>query len=143
MWQRIRNPQNDFYRDVAVVAVPAANQGKAVPLAQILDLSKQMDAQGRLVWDMPPGKWSVVRLGVASDNGPNHPAPPEGTGMECDRMDPAAVRLVFDGMVARIVKEARAKGYQSVQRFETRQLRGRSPGFLPRFPRGVPQAPRL
>ena len=80
--------------------------------------------QGRLAWEAPPGKWTVLRLGVASENGPNHPAPPEAMGLECDRMDPAAVRLVFDGMTARIVREARAKGYKSVQRFETDSYEG-------------------
>ncbi|MHC4402341.1 MAG: glycosyl hydrolase [Planctomycetota bacterium] len=118
-WERFVNPRDDFYRDVAVVAVPVAGKGEAVPPERIVDLTKQMDGEGRLVWDVPPGRWTVVRLGVASQNGPNHPAPPEAMGFECDRMDPAAVRAVFDGMTARIVKEARAKGYKSVQRFET------------------------
>ncbi len=123
-WDRVQNPREDFYRDVAVIAVPEAGPGGAVALAQVVDLTRQMDATGRLVWEPPPGKWTVFRLGVASENGPNHPAPPEGMGLECDRMDPAAVRLVFEGMTARIVREARAKGYKSVQRFETDSYEG-------------------
>ena len=104
---------------MAVLAVPEARKGEAVSPERVVDLTKQMDAQGRLTWDAPPGKWTVVRLGVASENGPNHPAPPEAMGLECDRMDPAAVLAVFEGMTARIVREARAQGYKSVQRFET------------------------
>ena len=123
-WDRVQNPREDFYRDVAVVAVPEAGAEGAVPLAGVVDLTRQMDAEGRLIWEPPPGKWTVFRLGVASENGPNHPAPPEGMGLECDRMDPSAVRLVFEGMTARIVREARAKGYKSVQRFETDSYEG-------------------
>lgn len=124
VWERFLNPREDFYRDVAVVAVPEAAKGEVIPLARVLELTERMDKAGRLVWDAPPGNWTVFRLGVASDNGPNHPAPPEAMGLECDRMDPVAVRIVFDGMIARIVKEARAKGYQSVQRFETDSYEG-------------------
>ena len=123
-WERVKNPREDFYRDVAVIAVPLGSRGGPVPLEKIVDLTKRMDAQGRLVWDVPTGKWTVLRLGVASENGPNHPTTTEGTGLECDRMDPAAVRVVYDGMIARIVKEARAKGYKSVQRFETDSYEG-------------------
>ena len=110
--------------DVAVVAVPEATHGATVSVTNILDLTKQMDSTGRLVWEAPPGKWTVLRLGMASENGMNHPAPIEAMGLECDRMDPAAVRLVFEGMTARIVREARAKGYKSVQRFETDSYEG-------------------
>lgn len=123
-WEKVLNPREDFYRDVAVVAVPAAAEGGAVAPEQVMDLTKQMDARGRLVWDAPPGAWTVLRLAVASENGSNHPSPPEAMGLECDRMDPDAVRLVFDGMAARIVREARAKGYKSVQRFETDSYEG-------------------
>ena len=123
-WEKVLNPGEDFYRDVAVLGVPAVQREEPVALERILDLTKQLDADGRLVWDAPPGKWTVLRLGVASENGPNHPAPPEAMGLECDRMDPAAVRLVFEGMTARIVREARAKGYKSVQRFETDSYEG-------------------
>lgn len=119
VWERLLNRTDDFYRDVAVLAVPEPERGGGVPPSKIVDLTGRMDADGRLVWDAPPGRWTVLRLGLASENGLNHPAPPEAMGPECDRMDPAAVRAVFEGMVARIVREARARGYQSVQRFET------------------------
>lgn len=124
LWDRFQNPPEDFYRDTAVIAVPEPGQDGPVPLARVMDLTRQMDASGRLAWDAPPGKWTVFRLGVASENGLNHPGPVEAMGLECDRMDSSATRLVFDGMIARIVKEARAKGYKSVQRFETDSYEG-------------------
>jgi len=123
-WERVENPREDFYRDVAVLAVPKAWADGTTPLDQVLTLTGRMDAAGRLIWDAAPGQWTVHRLGVASENGPNHPAPPEGMGLECDRMDALAVRRVFDGMTARIIRDARAKGYKSVQRFETDSYEG-------------------
>ncbi|MGA2660903.1 MAG: glycosyl hydrolase [Verrucomicrobiota bacterium] len=133
-WRRKMNPTEDFYRDVAVVAVPAAAAGKVSPLDSIVELTQRMDSQGRLKWDVPAGQWIVFRLGVASENGPNHPAPPEAAGLECDRMDPEAVREVFEGMAGRIVREARAKGYHSVQRFETDSYEAGFQDFCGDFP---------
>lgn len=133
-WESVLNPGEDFYRDVAVLALPAIHPGEAVSLERVLDVTQQMDPDGRLVWAVPPGEWTVLRLGVASENGPNHPAPPEAMGLECDRMDPEAVRLVFEGMTARIVREARAKGYKSVQRFETDSYEGGRQDFCADFP---------
>lgn len=132
-WERVQNPRGDFYRDVAVLAVPKAEADRMIPISEVLDITARMDPAGRLVWDAPPGQWTVHRLGVASENGPNHPAPPEGMGLECDRMDPAAVRKVFNGMTARIVREARARGYQSVQRFETDSYEGGHQDFCEDF----------
>lgn len=33
----------------------------------------------------------------------NHPAPPEGTGWECDKMDPRGVEAVFDGYLGKLL----------------------------------------
>ena len=43
-------------------------------------------ADGRLVWDVPAGDWTVLRVGHACNGCQNHPAPPEGTGLECDKL---------------------------------------------------------
>ena len=115
----IPNPFISFYKDEAVVAIPTPGVNQSIPLDKIIELSSKMNAEGRLRWDVPSGSWTIVRLGIASENGINHPAPLEGTGLECDRMNPKAVKLVFDGMIGRILREARAKGYHSFKAFET------------------------
>jgi hypothetical protein len=100
-----------------VLALPAGSS--PVDPTKIIDVSDKMDAQGRLVWDVPAGDWKIMRLSVISENGVNHPAPPESIGLESDRMDPEAVRIVYNGMVGRIRSEALAKGYKSFFGFET------------------------
>ena len=37
-----------------------------VPQGQIVDLSSKMDSDGRLTWDVPAGKWTVLRIGHTS-----------------------------------------------------------------------------
>jgi hypothetical protein len=61
----------------------------------------------------------VFRLGCAAYNGPNYPAPVEAAGLESDRMNPAATRLVLDKLLGRIAREARAAGYKSFKGFDT------------------------
>ncbi len=108
-----------FYQDVAVMAFPSGENQKVIPVEKMIDLTSRMDADGTLKWEVPAGDWTIERFGIASENGVNHPAPFEGTGLEADRMDPEAVRIVFDGMVGRILREAKAKGYRSFKAFET------------------------
>lgn len=110
---------SDFYRDVAVMAVPVTEGAAPVQSDKIIELTGRMDTAGVLAWDVPAGNWTILRYGVASENGINHPAPFEATGRESDRMDPEAVRMVFDGMIGRIIREAKAKGYRSFKAFET------------------------
>lgn len=106
----------DFYQDVAVLAIPSGNN---ISAEDIIDLTERMDSSGNISWNVPSGSWRILRFGVASENGVNHPAPIEGTGLECDRMDPEAVRMVFQGMIDRIIREAGDKGYHSFKAFET------------------------
>ena len=63
---------------------------------QIIDLTDKMDASGRLVWDAPPGQWTVLRFGRAltgSQNGPSDE--PGGMGLECDKLNAAALDVHF------------------------------------------------
>ena len=112
-------PRENFFRDEAVLALPDLGPGAPIPLEKVVNLTNRLGAQERLIWEVPAGDWTIWRLCLVSENGVNHPAPPEAIGLEADRMDPAAVRLVFDGMVGRILREARAKGYRSFHAFET------------------------
>ncbi|ACT92766.1 glycosyl hydrolase [Dyadobacter fermentans] len=63
----------------------------AVPLTDVIDLTSKMTADGSLNWTPPAGNWVVVRLGYSLTGRKNHPASPEATGLEVDKLDKAAV----------------------------------------------------
>ena len=111
--------KENFFRDEAVLAVPDPENSEPLPLDKVLNLSNYLDKEGRLSWVAPAGNWTIYRVCLVSENGINHPAPPESIGLEVDRMDPDAVRIVYDNMIGRILSEARAKGYTSFKEFET------------------------
>src|SRR5438309_2165801 len=54
------DPKWNFYRDVAVLAVPA---GDPVARGAIVDLSAEMKPDGQLTWQAPAGKWTILRFG--------------------------------------------------------------------------------
>lgn len=62
---------------------------------EIIDLSDKMDAQGRIQWTVPAGNWKIMRFGYSLMGIENHPASPEATGFEVDKMDPGAINRYF------------------------------------------------
>ena len=82
--------------------------GTAVPLTGIIDLTSRLDAKGNLAWTAPNGHWSVVRVGYRNGSQRNMPAPPEATGLECDKFNPAAVASQFNHYAAEMLKDAAA-----------------------------------
>lgn len=83
-------------------AHPQQAKSAWVDPAQILDLTEKMDARGSLHWDAPPGRWTVLRWGHVNTGKRNGPAPPEGTGWECDKLSPAGAETHFAGYIGRL-----------------------------------------
>ena len=64
------------------------------PVLQVEDLTL-VDQGGKLIWNVPPGRWRIYRFGVSLTGKKNHPAPPEATGLEVDKLDPKAWEAYF------------------------------------------------
>lgn len=69
---------------------------------QVKVLTGKMDARGTLAWDVPPGKWTVLRIGHVNTGKRNGPAPPEATGWECNKLSPKGAEVHFAGYIGRI-----------------------------------------
>ena len=126
---------HDFYQDIAVLAMPAPQvdaripdiQGKSsatpqhfppqragcaslppesvVPRGRVVELTAQMDASGKLTWDVPQGKWLILRLGHTTTGKDNHPAPVSGRGLECDKLSKEATEAHFNGLMGRLIAD--------------------------------------
>lgn len=72
----------------------------ATPLSEVIDISDKMAADGTLSWDAPSGKWRILRFGYSLTGKENHPASPEATGLEVDKLDRDAVRRYMDHYLA-------------------------------------------
>ena len=86
---------------------PAAPAGSTVNREQILNLTSHLDAAGRLTWEVPAGKWRVVRMGHTSTGKDNHPAPIAGRGLESDKLSKAATDAHWEGLMAKLIADNR------------------------------------
>ena len=122
-----------FYRDIAVLAFPApaaqatitnidAKDGRngkfvlsaanardstdgAIQSRKVLDLRSRLTAEGKLEWEVPAGRWIILRFGYTPTGRNNHPAPKEGTGLECDKMSNAALDAHWNGFMQKILDD--------------------------------------
>ncbi len=78
-----------FYKDVAVLAVPFNAGMKIDNLSSVISLTP-LFRDGKLSWDVPEGKWVILRF-VCSNNGQQLIVPsPNSNGLFIDFFDPKA-----------------------------------------------------
>ena len=119
-----------YYRDIAVLAFPSAGdyrlpnfEGKAafqhraqrkpaaqaalktIDRARVVNLTAKMDKSGRLVWDVPEGEWTILRVGHTCTGAENAPAPASGRGLECDKLSREGIEANFAGMMAKLAED--------------------------------------
>ena len=70
----------------------------------IINLTDHLNNGGKLNWKVPEGDWTIVRHGYTTTGVTIHPATEEGTGLECDKMDPEAADIVFDHVSKNLLK---------------------------------------
>jgi len=84
-----------WYLDVAVLAWPDSETKIITDLSEIVNIS-DMFKDGELVWEVPSGKWQIVRF-VCSNNGQQLiAASPNSKGFFIDFLDPEATRSHFE-----------------------------------------------
>ncbi|MDR1102586.1 MAG: DUF3395 domain-containing protein [Tannerella sp.] len=76
-----------------------------IPQEGVIDLTEKLLApDGKAAaWEAPEGDWTLLRVGYTANGRRNHPAPPEGTGLECDKLSREAVKAHWDGYMAPVL----------------------------------------
>lgn len=171
--------EGDFYRDIAVLALPETARpadatglkhfdvkaarvylnGPAEMLEQeeegpaddrdcdpddIIDLTEKTDESGRLSWEVPPGKWSVLRVGYALLGAKTSCASPDTQGLEIDFFSAAAfdahwaetgARMIADvgPLAGKTLKYVHDDSYEVVGPAPTRLQQNWTPQFREEF----------
>lgn len=73
---------------------------------EIVLLTEKMSPDGSLKWEAPAGTWEVIRFGYTTTGKTNSPASKEGTGLECDKMDAAALDVHFNSFPKKLCAKA-------------------------------------
>ena len=77
-------------------------QSKEAYLAykEIVDVSDKMDSEGNFSWKASDNRtWTILRFGHVNAGRKNAPAPPSGTGWECDKLSVEGPEAHFPGYV--------------------------------------------
>ncbi|MBX7133773.1 MAG: hypothetical protein K1X67_13955 [Fimbriimonadaceae bacterium] len=124
----------DYSRDIAVFAFPAEytpkrdgdflgrtavnrqdglkpltpEEGKraGIPKSGVQVITTSLDLNGRLRWTVPAGKWTILRVGHVPTGKDNHPAPPEGDGLEVDKLSRESLDAFWEGGMAKVISDA-------------------------------------
>lgn len=84
---------------------PVLPAGAAIETSRIIDLTDKLTAEGRLTWDVPAGRWTILRFGRTTTGANTRPAPVPGLGLECDKLDAAAFDAHYDAFVGALLRE--------------------------------------
>ena len=94
--------------DLRATLIQLADLGVETGVARedVVDLTDRVASTGEVEWTPPAGRWTILRFGYTTTGRKNHPAPPEGTGYEVDKLDATAVRHHLESALGRILREA-------------------------------------
>jgi len=77
---------------------------------KIVDLTAKLTPDGRLEWDVPPGRWTIVRTGHRMTGSRVMIPPPETDGLSIGWLSPAGVELQFKHLGELLLADAAAAG---------------------------------
>ncbi len=78
---------------------------QCIASAKVQDLTGRMDQHGRLTWEVPTGRWLVLRIGHTLAGGTTRSSQPEATGLECDKLSKSAIEAHFSAMVGKLLAD--------------------------------------
>lgn len=107
---------------IAVIAFPASigekinktlnvwnfnpSEGISLNSDSCIVLTKLIQKDQTLNWKPSQGKWTVFTFYHTLKNKTNNPASPEGTGLECNKLDHNAVNLILDNYTGKLIQDA-------------------------------------
>ena len=94
-----------YWKDYQWVKQPEPDdQSMVIEGSRVIDISKNLSADGTLNWDVPEGEWVILRTGMTPTGTKNAPASPEATGYEVDKMSKKHVAMHFEAHMGEILK---------------------------------------
>jgi len=106
---------SNFIRAVDVMA-PVLSEwrngasDKTIAVSQVIDLTGKVTKDGYLDWDVPEGKWKIIRTGHRMTGSKVSIAQPEGAGLSVDWFDRKGVDIQFKNLGRVFLDEAASVG---------------------------------
>ena len=83
---------------------PETDRVQGIDPSKIIDLTGRLQADGRLQWEIPPGEWTILRMGRRSTGANTRPAPAAGLGFESNKFDKGALEAHFEAYFDPLLK---------------------------------------
>ena len=68
------------------VPTPELIKSQSIQNDDLINLTSRIDNNGNLIWEIPEGKWEILRIGYSLTGAKNRPAVPSGSGYEVDKL---------------------------------------------------------
>jgi hypothetical protein len=81
--------------------------GSAIDQSKIVDISDKLMADGSLKWNIPSGKWTILRFVKRNNGAVTRPAPEPGLGFECDKFDTGSFDAHYKAYVGKLINKVR------------------------------------
>ncbi len=87
--------------------------GAAIDRSEIINLTDKLRPDGTLNWEIPAGKWTIMRFGKRNNGAVTRPAPAPGLGFEADKFDTASFNAHYDTYIGKLVAKVQPAGNKS------------------------------
>ena len=68
------------------VPTPEVSKSRIIQNKNLINLTSKIYNNGNLNWEIPEGKWDILRIGYSLTGAKNRPAVPSGSGYEVDKL---------------------------------------------------------
>lgn len=87
----------------ALATFQSTSDNSTIDKKSIIDLTSLLRPDGTLDWDVPAGKWTIMRFGRTNNGAVTRPAPIPGVGFECDKFDTVAFNEHFKDFILKLM----------------------------------------
>ncbi len=108
-------------------------QDRYVAPASVIDLSGHLDRGGRFDWEVPPGRWSILRFGHTPTGIRVSMHSPGGAGLMLDHLSAQAMDLHFEHTAGRLLAEMGHWAGKSLKYFHCDSWEVGQVNWTPRF----------
>ena len=77
---------------------------QAVDMEKIIDLTASLQPDGTITWNVPEGKWTVMRFGSRHNGTITQMSPTPGRGFEVDKFDTIALNVHFEHFTEKLFR---------------------------------------
>jgi hypothetical protein len=83
-----------FFKEIA---------GSSIDQTKIVNLTGKLRPDGSLNWEVPEGRWTIMRFGRRNNGAVTRPAPAPGLGFEADKFDTTSFNAHYDAYIGKLI----------------------------------------